>query len=317
MGIFKHNEMKQIEANEQSMELTKMARHDEVKKGGLALTDIMQTQILNELSIDNSMEEVVSKMDDGQKLLADQREVMDQLLLSASQMNEMIEEIEHNSSDNRDNIVNGYYKLTEIRESVDEIAKHNQGFEDSCKQLEKQILEIQTFTDAIKNIAAKTNLLALNAAIEAARAGDAGRGFAVVADEVKSLSESSKQSSVQIEAKIGELTSSLLNITEEVKENLATYDKLKDRFDTALTVIEQIKDKNESCTASTTKVVVKMQDNVSKIKEADHFDEKFAMYNQESKENILNILNQMSDKVVYSNDLISYVQQMRGIIQHL
>ena len=58
--------------------------------------------------------------------------------------------------------------------------------------------QIGTFIDAIRGIAAKTNLLALNATIEAARAGDAGRGFAVVAGEVKGLAAETERASGRI-----------------------------------------------------------------------------------------------------------------------
>lgn len=59
--------------------------------------------------------------------------------------------------------------------------------------------QIGNMVEAIRKIAAQTNLLAINASIEAAHAGEHGRGFSVVANEVRTLAEQSRKAASEIE----------------------------------------------------------------------------------------------------------------------
>jgi methyl-accepting chemotaxis protein len=78
----------------------------------------------------------------------------------------------------------------------------------------KVVSQIGVLTESIMSITSQTNLLALNAAIEAARAGESGKGFAVVADEIRRLADQSKSAVAKIQDVTGEVTESVLNLSE-------------------------------------------------------------------------------------------------------
>lgn len=91
-------------------------------------------------------------------------------------------------------LLSGFRKMTAgIKETSVNIEGTANRAESRC------IGQVGELTDAILQIASKTNLLALNAAIEAARAGEAGKGFAVVADEIRQLADNSKQNASAIQ----------------------------------------------------------------------------------------------------------------------
>ena len=68
---------------------------------------------------------------------------------------------------------------------------------------------LRTMVERVAQLAAKTDLLALNATIEASRAGPHGRGFSIVAEEVRKLSAQSRETSREMNERVGAITAEI------------------------------------------------------------------------------------------------------------
>lgn len=103
--------------------------------------------------------------------------------------NEMAEAAEH-----------GLEVVRQTAEAVESITAALAALGRSMGRLEDRSEEVSDITKLIQGIAVQLKLLALNASIQAAHAGEAGRGFAVVAREIKQLSDSTTDSTREIES---------------------------------------------------------------------------------------------------------------------
>ena len=115
--------------------------------------------------------------------------------------------------------------IRELKDQATEVAKISHATEETTKNLNASIKEVEAITETILGISSQTNLLALNASIEAARAGEAGKGFAVVADEIRSLSEGTKEATEQISAIISKLISDAENASISMSQSASYAEK--------------------------------------------------------------------------------------------
>lgn len=88
--------------------------------------------------------------------------------------------------------------VQQIAAEAEEMSATSQTLMNISRETTAQVVGTDSVIEAIRKIAARTNLIGLNASIEAARVGEHGRGFAVVAEEVRKLANTSSLSSNSI-----------------------------------------------------------------------------------------------------------------------
>ena len=107
--------------------------------------------------------------------------------------------------------------------------------------INEKATNIGTVVTTITKVADQTNLLSLNAAIEAEKAGEAGRGFAVVAREIRRLADQTAVATLDIEALVGEMQSSVASgvmemdrFNESVRTSVSGAREIGERFERIL-----------------------------------------------------------------------------------
>ncbi len=142
-----------------------------------------------------------------------QKENASDMRRSLVEFNQAIDEITLRSSEAssqtslaRDNTLENSQRAQEAANNIKTLVDEVKNSAKIILKLREEVKGIDNVLSVINEIADQTNLLALNAAIEAARAGDHGRGFSVVADEVRTLAGRTQDSTIEIQSKIGELT---------------------------------------------------------------------------------------------------------------
>ena len=121
---------------------------------------------------------------------------------------------------------------------------------------------IGRITEAITQIAVKTNILSVNASIEAARAGEQGKGFEVVAEEVGKLADNAVESARQI----AEIVEAAATMAEEGMAATAEVVQMMDGIAERVTQIDRMVQSVAAAMAHQQDHIVEIESNVGNIR---------------------------------------------------
>lgn len=217
---------------------------DKIEKESLNLSSVSEEMSSSSENVTSAIEEVSKETNSQAEELIQITMILDSFSEALNNITKEIKEIDLSSKDINNKVTYSNESIKTVFQSITRINEFFKDFNRKISELGQNISQINDITDLINNISDQTNLLALNAAIEAARAGEAGKGFAIVADEIRKLAEQSKESSVDINKLISDISTNtdiMLKNADVISEELSSQaDVINVASDSYLKVVEEI-----------------------------------------------------------------------------
>ncbi len=130
----------------------------------------------------------ITQVSDG---ASEQTDDLDQVVVAVGQSARAIAHVTDSTRDAADMVKDATGFAAKGKQDMARLLSVSQTIADNSRRIGR-------ITEAITQIAVKTNILSVNASIEAARAGEQGKGFEVVAEEVGKLADNAVESARQI-----------------------------------------------------------------------------------------------------------------------
>lgn len=314
MGLFSRKSVQEEEIREVSK--TDKVQREKVFNAGIDAIYAIRGRIFKEKNND-SLESYLEIAKNNKVVFDQQRDVMIAVSESQDDTENRMADLVNDFKDGEKKVDEGVKAITSVVDAATAVEEGNKRFREECAELNTGIEKIVEYMADINAISSQTNLLALNASIEAARAGDAGRGFAVVAEEVRKLSENTNVVSEKIQGIIEELSTKMAAVIEDSSKNDAIITDLRSKVDEALGKFNGMREDNAQHINHINDLMAKMNENSDKILNAAESMNKIKDVEEQSRQGIVMVNNEMNEDAMDSSDIISFLMEIESVIKYL
>lgn len=252
---------------------------------------------------------------------ADSARVMEEMATSIQHIAETAYKMSTSAAQMTDVASAGQQSIARIVAQMTVIGNAMERSEKMIHTLDTRSREIAEMTDAITDVASRTNLIALNAAIEAARAGEHGKGFAVVAGEVRQLATQSAIAANRISGVISHIrqeAASAVQLMREGSGEIVVGAKLthetSERYETMLQTILSVSSQTEEVSAITEQLSAGSEEVAASVQELVHIAREAATGAAGMEEGTVRQLEQLASITRQAEQLDNMSRQLNGLV---